>query len=114
MNRFVESYDPTASDSYQKHVVIDQESCVLEVLDTAGQEQYMGLGDEWIRDGEGFILVYSITCRDSFEGVTRFHRQILAAKEFQRSRLTFLGPPVPPLIPTLGDPPVPIMLVGNK
>ena len=65
LNHFVETYDPTIEDSYRKQVVIDQQSCMLEVLDTAGQEEYTALRDQWIRDGEGFVLVYSITSRSS-------------------------------------------------
>jgi len=34
---FAQTYDPTIEDSYRKQVVIDDQSCMLEVLDTAGQ-----------------------------------------------------------------------------
>ncbi|KAG0778963.1 hypothetical protein G6F21_012777 [Rhizopus arrhizus] len=63
-------------DSYRKQVVIDDQPCVLEVLDTAGQEEYTALRDQWIRDGEGFLLVYSITSRSTFERIERFRNQI--------------------------------------
>jgi GTPase KRas protein len=33
-----------------------------------------------VRDGEEFILVYSITSRESFEETSRFHQQILWTK----------------------------------
>ncbi|KAJ2794179.1 RAS2 protein, partial [Coemansia guatemalensis] len=48
LNHFVETYDPTIEDSYRKQVVIDDQPCVLEVLDTAGQEEYTALRDQWI------------------------------------------------------------------
>jgi GTPase KRas protein len=57
-NHFVEEYDPTIEDSYRKQVVIDDESCLLEILDTAGQEEFTALRDQWIRDCEGFVLIY--------------------------------------------------------
>ncbi|CAH8519635.1 unnamed protein product [Schistosoma mattheei] len=39
-NHFVEEYDPTIEDSYRKQMVIDGEICLLDILDTAGQEEY--------------------------------------------------------------------------
>ena len=37
-NHFVDEYDPTIEDSYRKQVVIDGQTCLLDILDTAGQE----------------------------------------------------------------------------
>ncbi|KAI8075147.1 small GTPase superfamily [Gongronella butleri] len=93
LNHFVETYDPTIEDSYRKQVVIDDQPCVLEVLDTAGQEEYTALRDQWIRDGEGFLLVYSISSRSTFERVERFRDQIFRVKDVDN---------------------VPLILVGNK
>ncbi|PMD34296.1 ras-domain-containing protein [Hyaloscypha variabilis F] len=80
LQHFVVTYDPTIEDSYRKQVVIDGKSCMLEVLDTAGQEEYTALRNQWIRDGEGFLLVYSICERSSFTRVSRFHHQIMSVK----------------------------------
>merc|ERR1712010_395827 len=74
-NHFVEEYDPTIEDSYRKQVVIDNNSCLLEILDTAGQEEFTALRDQWIRDCEGFVLIYSITSRPSFEQISVFKDQ---------------------------------------
>src|ERR1700753_274535 len=81
LNHFVETYDPTIEDSYRKQVKIDGQSCMLEVLDTAGQEEYTALRDQWIRDGEGFVLVYSISSRQSFQRIGKFYKQIQRVKE---------------------------------
>ncbi|KAJ3100787.1 Ras GTPase ras2, partial [Phlyctochytrium bullatum] len=93
LNHFVETYDPTIEDSYRKQVVIDDVPCVLEVLDTAGQEEYTALRDQWIRDGEGFLLVFSITSRSTFERILRFKDQIVRVKDAEN---------------------IPMILVGNK
>jgi len=66
-NHFVLEYDPTIEDSYRKQVRIDDETAVVEVLDTAGQEEYSAMREQWIRYGEGFFIVYSITSRASFD-----------------------------------------------
>lgn len=90
---------------------------MLEVLDTAGQEEYTALRDQWIRDGEGFVLVYSITSRASFSRITKFYNQIKMVKESASSGSpsgpSYLGSPM--MGSSGGSPlPVPVMLVGNK
>lgn len=37
---FVEEYDPTKADSYRKKVSLDGHDCQIDILDTAGQEEY--------------------------------------------------------------------------
>ncbi len=43
LNHFTDSYDPTIEDCFRKQVVIDQKSDLLEILDTAGQEEFVAL-----------------------------------------------------------------------
>ena len=45
--------------------MIDDEVALLDVLDTAGQEEYSAMREQYMRTGEGFLLVYSITSRNS-------------------------------------------------
>lgn len=69
------------TDSYRKQCVIDEEVALLDVLDTAGQEEYSAMREQYMRTGEGFLLVYSITSRQSFEEITTFQQQILRVKD---------------------------------
>ncbi|KAF8322584.1 ras-like protein [Clavulina sp. PMI_390] len=80
-SQFVDEYDPTIEDSYRKQVVIDDEVALLDVLDTAGQEEYGAMREQYMRSGEGFLLVYSITSRNSFEEISTFHQGILRVKD---------------------------------
>ncbi|OXU27243.1 hypothetical protein TSAR_002213 [Trichomalopsis sarcophagae] len=66
-NHFVDEYDPTIEDSYRKQVVIDGETCLLDILDTAGQEEYSAMRDQYMRTGEGFLLVFAVNSAKSFE-----------------------------------------------
>ncbi|VDM19345.1 unnamed protein product [Wuchereria bancrofti] len=93
---FVEEYEPTKADSYRKKVVLDGEECLIDILDTAGQEDYSAIRDNYYRSGEGFICVFSITDTESFEATNEFREQILRVKN------------------SATDSSVPIMLVGNK
>jgi len=78
---FVDDYDPTIEDSYRKHCVIDNEFALLDILDTAGQDDFSAMREQYMRSGEGFLLVYSITSRNSFQFVKDLYQQILRTKD---------------------------------
>jgi len=90
-SHFVDDYDPTIEDSYRKQCVIDDEIALLDVLDTAGQDEYVAMREQYMQNGEGFLLVYSITSRDSFEEINTFHRQILRVKEEESFPVVIVG-----------------------
>ncbi|KAF2075485.1 hypothetical protein CYY_003221 [Polysphondylium violaceum] len=92
-NHFIDEYDPTIEDSYRKQVTIDEETCLLDILDTAGQEEYSAMRDQYMRTGQGFLCVYSITSRSSYDEIGSFREQIIRVKDKDR---------------------VPMILVGNK
>uniref|UniRef100_A0A1I8A9H2 Ras-like protein 2 n=1 Tax=Steinernema glaseri TaxID=37863 RepID=A0A1I8A9H2_9BILA len=78
---FVIDYDPTIEDSYTKSCFIDEDLCKLEVLDTAGQEEFSTMREQYLRNGNGFLLVYAVTDRNSLEEVLKLHRLILRLKD---------------------------------
>ena len=59
-------------DSYRKQVVIDGETCLLDILDTAGQEEYSAMRDQYMRTGEGFLCVFAINNTKSFEDIHHY------------------------------------------
>jgi GTPase SAR1 family protein len=95
----------SATDLYQKQLVVDDEVAYLDILDTAGQEEYLyvidsppphpfhynslaysltaksAMREHYMSSGEGFLLVYAITSRGSFEEIFDFQRQILRVKD---------------------------------
>lgn len=87
-------------DRYRKQFVVDEEAVTLEILDTAGQgksssrcqslmchaddvEEYALMADQWYKFGHGFLLIYSITDRPTFDAVYGFHQDILRVKDRQ-------------------------------
>ena len=80
-NHFVDEYDPTIEDSYRKQVVIDGETCLLDILDTAGQEEYSAMRDQYMRTGEGFLCVFAIDNMKSFEDIDSYRGQIRRVKD---------------------------------
>ncbi|XP_031414362.1 ras-related protein ralB-B [Clupea harengus] len=93
-DEFVEDYEPTKADSYRKKVVLDGEDVQIDILDTAGQEDYAAIRDNYFRSGEGFLLVFSITELESFTATAEFREQILRVKSEEDI--------------------IPLLLVGNK
>ncbi|ELU16564.1 hypothetical protein CAPTEDRAFT_130620, partial [Capitella teleta] len=61
------------------------------VLDTAGQEEFSAMREQYMRAGEGFLLVFSVTDRRSFEEVYKFHKQILRVKDRDEFPMILVG-----------------------
>jgi len=80
MDSFIETYDPTIEESYRKQYPIDDHLCMLEIIDTAGQEDYATLRNLWVTNCQGFILVYSVTSRSSFQRVERYYQDMIRTK----------------------------------
>lgn len=53
-------------------MVIDGETCLLDILDTAGQEEYSAMRDQYMRTGEGFLCVFAINNTKSFEDIHQY------------------------------------------
>jgi Ras-related protein Rap-2C len=90
---FMEKYDPTIEDFYRKEIEVDGAPSVLEILDTAGTEQFASMRDLYIKNGQGFVIVYSITSLQTFQDIKSMKENIARVKGSDR---------------------VPILLVGNK
>jgi GTPase KRas protein len=90
-NHFIDEYDPTIEDSYRKQVTIDDETCLLDILDTAGQEEYSAMRDQYMRTGQGFLCVYSITNKATFEEIANFREQILRVKDADKVPMVIVG-----------------------
>ncbi|PRP75111.1 ras-related protein Rap-1b-like isoform 1 [Planoprotostelium fungivorum] len=88
---FLARYDPTIEDSYTKTTHIDGEQIVLDILDTAGTEQFTAMRDLYLRNGHGFILVYSITSQSSFNDLRDMHEMILRVKDIDQVPLVLCG-----------------------
>lgn len=89
--RFLNEYDPNLEMTYEKEIQIGENDVSLQILDTAGNADA-----SYIKRGEGFIIVYSITDHYSFEAARQLVKLI---KEVRKSE---------------GEFQVPILLVGNK
>ena len=90
-NKFPAEHDTTIEDSYSIPAKIDDIQCQLEILDTAGKEDYQTMLDTWINSSDGFILVYSIDSKESFKSTKARYDRISKLKEGQKSSIIIVG-----------------------
>jgi len=88
---FVEKYDPTIEDSYRKLVEIDGTQYMLEILDTAGTEQFTAMRDLYMKNGQGFVLAYSIIAQSTFNDLPDLREQILRVKDTDKVPMVVVG-----------------------
>ena len=82
-NHFIDEYDPTIEDSYRKQVSLDDETCLLDILDTAHIEALDAMSNHYHKLAEGFLYVYSQTSRSSFNELYKIIDTILIIKKQQ-------------------------------
>ncbi|XP_032073280.1 GTP-binding protein Di-Ras3 [Thamnophis elegans] len=91
---FRETYIPTVEDTYRQVISCDKNICTLQITDTTGSHQFPAMQRLSISKGHAFMLVYSVTSRQSIEELQPIYEQICQIKgDIQK---------------------VPIILVGNK
>lgn len=90
-DKFLNEYDPTIEDSYRKQVEIDGKTALLDILDTAGQEEFAMMQDQWIREGQGFLLVFNICDQLTFQELEHLYQKILRAKNTESAPMVLAG-----------------------
>lgn len=60
-------------------------------MDTAGQEEFSAMREQYMRSGEGFLLVFAVTDHSSFDEISKFHRQILRVKDRDEFPMLIVG-----------------------
>ncbi|CAJ0959794.1 unnamed protein product, partial [Mesorhabditis belari] len=88
---FVTDYDPTIEDSYTKQCFVDDDIVKLEVLDTAGQEEFSTMREQYLRTGNGFLIIFAVTDRNSFDEVRRLHKMITRIKDRDEFPIILIG-----------------------
>ncbi|KAG0150135.1 hypothetical protein CROQUDRAFT_73452 [Cronartium quercuum f. sp. fusiforme G11] len=114
-DEFEDSYDPTIDDSYTVSMDIDGTPWQIEILDTAGQEEFSGLWVEHaISQGDALIVTYAINSTSSFRLVPNLLKIASNARRGQLSsdRKTKEVRTTP--IYQTWEFPFPFALVGNK
>jgi len=91
---FSDEYDPTIEDFYQKQVEVEGHAAILEILDTAGNEQFKMMRDLYLGNSDAYVVVYSIVAQSTFLEVPNLLEDIKRIKPDRKA--------------------APAILVGNK
>ncbi|XP_078527375.1 GTP-binding protein Di-Ras1 [Lissotriton helveticus] len=91
---FRDTYIPTIEDTYRQVISCDKSVCTLQITDTTGSHQFPAMQRLSISKGHAFVLVFSVTSRQSMEELRPIYQQLLQIKGSVDS--------------------IPVMLVGNK
>jgi len=67
-------------------VEVDGNQFMLEILDTAGTEQFTAMRDLYMKNGQGFVLAYSIIAQSTFNDIPELRDQIVRVKEIHKKR----------------------------
>lgn len=85
----------TIEDTYKSTIKIDNDNIQINILDTAGEEDYQNLFDSWLRRADGIILAFAINDKESFEKLAEKYERIRKNEQVDEMKY-------------------PIVLVGNK
>ncbi|KAL6734451.1 hypothetical protein Aduo_004990 [Ancylostoma duodenale] len=93
---FSENYVPTIEDTYRQVISCNQKNvCTLQITDTTGSHQFPAMQRLSISKGHAFVLIYSVTSKQSLEELAPIVKTLMEVKGNSLSE-------------------TPIMLVGNK
>lgn len=92
-DHFVESYYPTIENHFSKTINYKNQEYAIEILDTAGQDEFSIMNEKHLIGIHGYLLVYSVTSRQSFQLIEVIRDKILNL---------------------IGSDNIPLILVGNK
>lgn len=68
-----------------KVITLDDVKIKLQIWDTAGQDKYKTITQNYYRNSQGVLIVYSIDSRESFYSVRNFAvRKVIGSKTYRR------------------------------
>jgi Ras family protein len=74
---FVDSYYPTIENTFSKVIRYRNHDFAVEMIDTAGQDEYSILNSKHFIGIHGYMIVYSVGSKQSFEMVRIIRDKIL-------------------------------------
>ncbi|KAL9656601.1 hypothetical protein ABK040_002874 [Willaertia magna] len=77
---FIEIYDPTIEATFSISRKIDNKMVYMQIIDTAGQDEFSALQDVYMRTAYGFVLVFDCTSKQSLEELQKYVEKVQRVK----------------------------------
>ena len=90
-DKFPTEHDTTVEDQYKTIITVNDIEVDLEILDTAGQDDYQTMLDTWIEFGDCYLLVYSIDDMESFKTIKKRYERICEIKNNENFSVVIVG-----------------------
>ena len=90
-DQWIPEYDPTIEDYYTCNIDIDGSEITLDILDTAGMDQFPHFQHYWITHSNQFLLVYDIQSERSFKHAMEIYKKIRRTKESIHTPVVLVG-----------------------
>jgi len=90
-SHFPAQYYPTIEEKFTKELKYKGKDYLLEIQDTAGHDEFSLLNDKYAVGWHGYIIVYSVASKVSFELVTIIRDKILAYLSIDKVPLCIVG-----------------------
>ena len=86
-----ENYEMVYDDKIKISTKIDDKLYEIEILDTNGADDYENMMDCWINFGQGFLLVFALNDKESFERISQKRERILKGKKGEICPMILVG-----------------------
>ena len=88
---FIKEYDPSIEDIFRKRITINETEFFVDILDTAGQDEFNSMREPYMRHAQGFLLVYSVADKNSFDELPILIEQIFRARDADYVPMVIIG-----------------------
>jgi len=96
-NEFTEYYDPTMEETYETEITYEGKLHQVEIIDTAGQEEFTSFLDSSLSTGDAFMILYAINSLSSWNDLKTLRSKIFHGSEGKNAGHR-----------------IPMIIVGNK
>ncbi|CAH3018823.1 unnamed protein product [Porites evermanni] len=93
-NEFTEYYDPTLEETYRKEIEYNGKLYDVEIVDTAGQEEFSSFRDSSVATGDAFLVLFAINSALSWHELKELRSKIIQDRQAASA--------------------IPMVMVGNK